>query len=145
MTAGIGKLLIPVNPKVARLVCCSVIETPPVTVGSSAVNSRILSTRAFVDELSRVSNPILVLSPLAIASSSVRLNEAGVASPTGVLPLNCAKRGTNVQKSVASALRTVNLCLIVNNFVDDCPRQESRRAERGAGQMHTLQQRASLI
>jgi len=66
--------------KVARSICCSVIETLVLTVGSSAASRRMRSTRALIEELSLVSNPRLVFMPWAMASSRDSFNGFGVAS-----------------------------------------------------------------
>ena len=104
------------NPKVERLTCCSVMAKLPLTVGSMAASSCMRSTRALIEEFSRVNNPRLVFRPRAIASSSDRFNGAEAASPVGVLPLNCANNGRNVHNSVKTALRRVNLCLTPNDI-----------------------------
>src|ERR1700692_563164 len=120
-------------------------ETSPFSVGSMAASNCIRSTRALVEEFSRVSNPRLVFMPRAIASSRDRFNGAETASPMGVLPLNCANNGRNVHNSVETALKTVNLCLIPNDFFDDCTRHWAVRDERRAVPMHPLEQGASPI
>lgn len=80
-----------------------------------------------------------------MASSSDRFSGEEVASPVGVLPLNCANSGENVQKSVETALKTVNLGLIPYDVVDDGAGQQSGDGERGAVTMHPLKQGASFI
>jgi hypothetical protein len=50
-----------------------------------------------------------------------------------------------MQNSVETALKTVNLCLIVNNFVYDGFGQQTGGGERRAVQMHALKQGAPLI
>jgi len=83
--------------------------------------------------------------PRAMAASSERFNGVGVASPVGVLPVNWAESGNNVQITIETALKTVNLCLIPNNVVDDCTRQKTGCGERRAVPMHPLKQGASFI
>ena len=83
--------------------------------------------------------------PRAMASSSDRFNGVEVASPVGVLPVNWADSGNNVQMKIDTALKTVNLCLTPNNVVDDCTRQKAGCGERRAVPMHPLKQGASLI
>src|ERR1700689_3464970 len=92
------------NPKVARLIWLSLIERLPVTVGSISASNCMRSTRALVEEFSRVSRPGLGFKPGARASSRDRFNGAGVAAPDGVLPLNCANSGKNVVNNVKNAL-----------------------------------------
>src|SRR5580658_3264898 len=133
------------KPKVARSICCSLIETLVLTVGRRAASKRMRSTRALTVELSRVSNPRLVFMPRAMASSRDRFNGVGVASPVGVLPLNCANSGKNVLENTITALKTVNLCLILNNVVDDFARHQAGGGERRALPMHPLKQGASLV
>jgi hypothetical protein len=83
--------------------------------------------------------------PREIASSRDRFNGAETASPTGVLPLNCANNGNSVQNSVETALRRVKLCLTPSNIFDDCTRQRAVSDEGRAFPMHPLEQGASSI
>ena len=83
--------------------------------------------------------------PRAMASSRDRVNGVVVASPVGVLPVNWAESGKNVQIRIETALKTVKLCPIPNNVVDDCTRQKASRDERRAVPMHPLKQGATFI